>query len=138
MAISSASLAQLLGLDSATLLVPAERELQIRRSLEFNLRAVVCQKLLPSIKKGVAMVPATEILITSPMVRKLIHDGEDNRLSDAIRQDTESGMMDFNQSLAALVKADLVDRKVALSHSDSPEALKRELSGITTRASILR
>jgi len=116
---------------------PQEREHQIRRLLQFNLQAIISQKILPSIKPGVSLVPAIEIMLNTPMIRQLIVDGEDRRIPEAIAADSESGMQDFNQALAKLVKENFVDRRVAIRYSENPEALKRILSGITSTGGIL-
>ena len=116
---------------------PQEREHQIRRLLQFNLQAIISQKIMPSLKPGVALVPAVEIMVSTPMIRQLIIEGEDRRIPEAIVADAESGMQDFNQSLARLVKENLVDRRVAIRYSENPEALKRILSGITSKGGIL-
>src|SRR5262249_25389036 len=66
-------------------LFPPERERQIRQSLRFSLKAIVCQKILPSIKPGVGLVPCQEILIVNPTVQKLIVDAEDKKVEQVIR-----------------------------------------------------
>ncbi|MFH0965073.1 MAG: PilT/PilU family type 4a pilus ATPase [Planctomycetota bacterium] len=116
---------------------PPDRETQIRRMLAFNMRAILSQKLLPSTNKEKGMVPAVEILLSTPTVRKLIQESRDRDLPEAIRADSETGMQDFNQSLADLVRRNLVDRKTAMSYSDNPEALQRELSGIVAKGGLV-
>ena len=116
---------------------PQEREVQIRRQLQFNLRAIISQKILPSIAPGVAMVPAIEIMLNTPMVRQLITDGRDREIPEAIAADPDTGMQDFNLSLLWLVKENLADRRVCLRYTDNPEALKRLLAGITTKGGIV-
>src|SRR3954453_22574975 len=53
-------------------LFPPERHAGIRQGLANNLKAVVAQKLIKSIKPGVGRVPTNEIMIVNPTVRKLI------------------------------------------------------------------
>lgn len=112
-------------------LFPPNQHHQIRRGLCFNLRAVVCQMLLPSIKEGVDLVPATEIMIVNPPIRKLISDGEDVRVGEVITASGAEGMHDFTQSFAELVSNDLVEKSVALEAAHNPEALEMALKGIT-------
>src|SRR5262249_4954223 len=66
-------------------LFPADMHPAMRQSLAFNLKAIVCQKLLPAVKPGVGRVPANEIMIVNPTVRDLLVKGEDKKLPDAIR-----------------------------------------------------
>src|SRR5581483_5883092 len=89
-------------------LFPPERERQIRQSLRFSLKAVICQKILPSIKAGTGLVPAQEILIVNPTVQKLIMEGDDKKIEQVLRAGKEEGMQDFNQSLVALVQGGFI------------------------------
>src|SRR5438270_4319017 len=66
-------------------LFPADMHSAMRQSLAFNLKAIVCQKLLPSIKPGVQRLPANEIMILNPTIKELIIKAEDKKLPDAIR-----------------------------------------------------
>jgi twitching motility protein PilT len=111
-------------------LFPAEMHPAIRQSLAFNLKAIVCQKLLPSIKPGAGRVPANEIMTVNPTVRDLIVKGEDKKLPDAIRIGLLEGMLDFNESLRQLVARGDVEASVALLVSPNPEALKMAFKGI--------
>jgi len=111
-------------------LFPSDREKQIRQSLRFNLRAIVCQKILPSVRKGTALVPCLEILVVNPTVQKVIAEGEDKKLEAIIRGGGEEGMVDFNTSLIRLVKQGFISEAAALDVSSNPEQLKMNLKGI--------
>jgi twitching motility protein PilT len=111
-------------------LFPAEMHNAIRQALAFNLKAVVAQKLLPSIKPGVQRTPTNEIMIVNPTIRELIIRAEDKKLPDAIRIGMQEGMLDFTESLTQLVLNSIVDRAVALEVAPNPEALKMALKGI--------
>jgi twitching motility protein PilT len=111
-------------------LFPVERQPLIRQSLAFNLKAVICQRLLPSAKEGVKVVPAVEVLFNNSTAQKLIMNGEDKKLADLIRGCKEEGMQDFNMSLVDLINLGLVSKKSALQYSPNPEQLKMNLQGI--------
>jgi twitching motility protein PilT len=111
-------------------LFPTERQPLIRQSLAFNLRAIVCQRILPSCKEGIKMVPAVEILFNNATSTKLIMNAEDKKLADLIRGSKEEGMQDFNMSLVDLINRGLVSKKVALQYSPNPDQLKMNLQGI--------
>jgi len=111
-------------------LFPAEREKQVRQALRFNLRAIVCQKILPSARKGVQVVPAIEILLATPTVVKVIAEGDDQKLEALVRAGADEGMVDFNSSLVRLVKEGLIAEKTALDASANPDQLKMNLKGI--------
>ncbi len=111
-------------------LFPADMHAALRSAIAFNMRGIVAQKLLPSIKPGVSRVPTVEIMTFSPTVRKLILEEKDSKLPDAIRMSAREGMQDFTMSLIDLVNKDLVDRTVALEVAPNTEALKMALKGI--------
>jgi twitching motility protein PilT len=111
-------------------LFPAEMHNAIRQALAFNLKAVVAQKLLPSIKPGVQRVPTNEIMILNPTIRDLIIKSEDKKLADAIRIGFLEGMIDFTESLRQLVERGDIDKATALEVAPNPEALKMALKGI--------
>ncbi len=114
-------------------LFPPERHPEIRSALVFNMKAIIAQKLLPSIKPGVPRVPTVEIMVFNPTVRKLISEGKDEKLPDAIRIMAAEGMQDFTMSLKQLVETRLIDRATAFEVAPNPEALKMALKGITVK-----
>ncbi|HEU4339094.1 MAG TPA: PilT/PilU family type 4a pilus ATPase [Planctomycetota bacterium] len=111
-------------------LFPTERQPLIRQSLAFNLKAIVCQRLVPAQVEGVKMVPAVEILFNNATSQKLIVNAEDKKLADLIRGGKEEGMQDFNMSLVDLINRGLISKKSAMTHSPNPEQLKMNLQGI--------
>ena len=64
------------------------------------------------------------------MVRKLILEGRDDKLPDAIRIGAEDGMQDFTMSLKQLIDDELIDRPTAFAVAPNVEALKMALKGI--------
>jgi twitching motility protein PilT len=114
-------------------LFPEEMHSAIRSALVFNMKAIVAQKLLPSIKEGVQRVPTVEIMTFNPTVRKLIQEGKDDKLSDAIRIFAAEGMQDFTKSLKELVESKMIDRATAFEVAPNPEALKMALKGIQVK-----
>ncbi len=111
-------------------LFPADIHSAIRQSLAFNLKAIICQKLLPSIKEGKQRVPTVEIMIMSPTIKDLIIKERDEKIADAIRIGYQEGMIDFNEHLRQLVEVGDIDRATALEVAPNPEALKMALKGI--------
>ncbi len=110
-------------------LYPADERKQVRLSLSSCLSAIVCQRLMPrAVGKGV--VPGLEILINSPVVRKLLEEDKLDKLAAAIEASTSDGMMSFNQCLLGLVNEGLITEEVALERATNPEALRMNLKGI--------
>ncbi|MHC4398117.1 MAG: type IV pilus twitching motility protein PilT [Planctomycetota bacterium] len=116
-------------------LFPEEMHSALRSALAFNMKAIIAQKLLPSIKEGTQRVPTVEIMIFTSMIRKLIMESEDQKLSDAIRIGATEGMQDFTHSLKDLVQRQLIDRATAFEWAPNPEALKMALKGIEVKES---
>src|ERR1017187_2146552 len=104
-----------------------ERE-QIRRQLAGTLRAVVCQRMVPTIDGK--MTPALEIMINSPLIKKMLEENRLDKLSAAIETGSDDGMLTFNQSLFNLVKAGRVTEKEALGKASNPQALEMNFKGI--------
>jgi twitching motility protein PilT len=114
-------------------LFPQEMHSALRSAIAMNMKGIIAQKLLKSIKPGVGRVPTVEIMTFTPTVRKLILEEEDHKLGDAIRIGSEDGMQDFTQSLKKLVDDELIDREVAMEVAPNREALKMALKGIDVK-----
>jgi twitching motility protein PilT len=104
-----------------------ERE-QVRRQLAGTLRGVVCQRMVNTVDNK--LTPALEIMINTPLVRKLIEENRLDKLSAAIETGGDDGMLTFNQSLFNLVKAGRVTEKEALAKASNPQALEMNFKGI--------
>lgn len=115
-------------------LFPEEMHGALRAAMASNMKAIVAQKLLKSIKPGVPRVPLNEIMLFNATVRKLILEGSDHKLPDAIRIGAEEGMQDFTMALKKLIDADLIDRPTAFAVAPNLDALKMALKGIDVRA----
>jgi len=111
-------------------LFPEAMHKAIRSAIAFNMRGIVAQKLLRSIKPGVARVPTCEIMLFTPMIKKLVLESSDNKLPDAIRIGYADGMQDFTMSLKQLIDDELIDRPTAFEVAPNPDALKMALKGI--------
>jgi len=110
-------------------LFPEEERPIVRQSLIYNLRAIICQKLIKSTAPGVHRVPAVEILISTPIVRKLIAENHDSKLGDVIRT-CEEGMISFSESLYALYKKKLITREIGHQAAPNPEEFEMLVRGI--------
>ena len=116
---------------------PDSRDLA-RQSLAFNLRAVICQKLLPCLAEGIDRVPAVEILLINPAARQLLQEGRDAELMDVIRSSEHEGMQDFTRSLMELIEKDYVEPKVAYAAASNPDELRMRVKGISSSQTGMR
>ena len=119
-------------------LFPPEERRQVRQALEFNLRAIICQKLIPSVKDKVPLVPAVEIMFMNASIKKLIREERDNEIVDVIRASYDDGMVDFTEHLRRLVDSGFIDHATAYEAAPNPDELRMALKGIKgRRAAIL-
>jgi twitching motility protein PilT len=111
-------------------LFPEEMHGAMRSAIAFNMKGIVAQKLLRSIKPGVPRVPTCEIMLFTAIIRKIILESADSKLPDAIRIGAADGMQDFTMSLKQLIDDGLIDRPTAFEVAPNPDALKMALKGI--------
>ncbi len=103
---------------------------QIRVQLANTLRAVVCQVLLHR-EDSAGVVPALEMLIMTPAIRRAIRDGETHLIPGMIETGQKFGMCSLDRALADLVAAGVVSAPVALAKAADPEKLERLLTVVT-------
>ena len=111
-------------------LFPQEEHPAIRSAIAFNMKGIVAQKLLKSIKPGVSRVPICEVMFFDVLVRKYVMEEQEHLLADHIKKSTRDGMQDFTQSLKSLIDQGLIDRHDALEIAPNREALMMALKGI--------
>ncbi|MFM7292188.1 MAG: type IV pilus twitching motility protein PilT [Planctomycetia bacterium] len=111
-------------------LFPQEEHPSIRSAIAFNMKGIVAQKLLKSIKPGVSRVPVVEIMFLDVLIRKYVLEEQDHLIADHIKKSVKDGMQDFTQSLKSLIDQGLIDRHDALEIAPNREALMMALKGI--------
>jgi twitching motility protein PilT len=104
---------------------PLERQHTIRQELAMALAAVMTQTLMP--KAGGGLIPASELLMVSYGARQHIRKNALQHLHQEITITRKQGSFTLEESLAELVKRDLVDRRDALARALHPEELERLL-----------
>ena len=94
------------------------------------LEGVVSQRLLVR-KSGGGRVPAVELLLATPTIREILFEGRTRDIPAALEEGSLYGTQTFHVSLRRLLEQGAVALEEALAASDSPEALRLELRGIT-------
>lgn len=114
---------------------PPHQQKQIRLQLSGVLKAVISLRLLPK-ADGQGRVPATEVLVSTALIRDYIINKEKTRLiPDAIAQGlSQYGMQTFDQSLYALLKKGMITYEEAMMRASNPEEFKLRLQGISSTA----
>jgi twitching motility protein PilU len=105
---------------------PAQRHQQIYMQLSLNLRAIVGQRLVPSLTGS--RVVACELLLDTPRIKDLIMKGQIAELRDVMERSATYGIQTFDQNLFALVMSGSISSDQALAHADSPNNLRLRLS----------
>jgi twitching motility protein PilT len=104
-----------------------ERE-QVRRQLAGTLKAVICQRMVPTLDGK--MTPACEIMLNTPIVRKLIEENRLDKLSVAVETGHDDGMQDFNKAVLDLYNAGKISKEEAMAKAGNAAALEMNLKGI--------
>lgn len=108
---------------------------QVRRQLGMAMRAIVTQRLVPTVRGE--RLPALEILRSNETVRKLFANDQLQMLKTAMAQGAHEGMQTFDQALLGFVSERRVTEEVAMAYAEEPEALRMNLRGIFTSESKL-
>jgi len=103
----------------------AERYNQIFLQLSLTLRAIISQRLIPSLDGK--RIAAVEILLDTPRVKDLISQQQVAQLKDAMLLGYHEGMQTFDQSIFDLYKAGRIDYKHALGYADSQNDLRLKI-----------
>lgn len=104
-----------------------EEQHQVRMQLANVLYAAISQKLISKADQS-GRVAVMEIMINSPMIKKLIEENKSGAIQKAMEESTSFyGMQTFNQHLFRLVQGKAITEKEALANSPSPHDLKIKL-----------
>ncbi len=107
---------------------PSHEQANVRMAIAANLHAVICQRLMPDVDGSV--IPAVEIMINTPTVRKLLERGQIDVLGTAISTGKEDGMQSFNQSIYEHIRNGLINEAEGMRFASNPESLRMNLQGI--------
>ncbi|MBI2003310.1 MAG: type IV pilus twitching motility protein PilT [Candidatus Wildermuthbacteria bacterium] len=100
---------------------PSDQQHQVRAQLSGSLLGVVSQRLIPDIQGG--LVPACEIMFSTPAVANLIRENKIHELPLVIETSAEAGMISLNRALAGLVMTKAITLEHALAYSLNPVEL---------------
>ena len=102
---------------------------QLARDLGAALLGVVSQRLLPTVAGG--RVPAVEVLVGTPTVRKLAGERDYRGLEDLLTDSAgNGGMMTFNRAIYRLYADGEVSLEAALAAVDNRDEFKFQIEGM--------
>jgi len=110
---------------------PPHQQRQVRLQLGATLRAILCQRLVPT-KDGKGRVAALEILRNTTRVREMIEDKERTKeIEEAIAEGNITyGTQTFDQALMSLFKAQKISYEEALRQASNPSNFALRVRGI--------
>ncbi len=114
---------------------PPHQQPQIRTELSFILEGIISQQLLPKIGGG--RVVALEMLYPTSAIRNLIREAKTHQIYSQMQSGQEaSGMQTMNQSLAKLVRQDVVTYEEAVQCCTDVDEFNSLAGHAKTRAKI--
>jgi twitching motility protein PilT len=112
---------------------PPHQQRQIRLQLGAVLRAVICQRLVPTID-GKGRIAALEIMRCTARIREMVEDKDRTKeIQDAIAEGHVSyGMQTFDQALMLHFTARLISYEEALRQTTNPSNFALRVQGIAS------
>ncbi len=103
---------------------PPDQQTQIRTQLASVLRAVVAERLIPTID-NINRIPAVEVLINTPSVAAVIRDSRTYTLDNSIETGQNEGQLLLERYLASLYEKGRISRDDALLYALRPNEIKK-------------
>lgn len=120
-------------LDRITGFFEGQQQAQQLLDLSLNLRAIIAQRLIPTMD-GKGRVAAFEILLNTPLIAELVAKGKAAEIKDVMKRSTELGMQTFDKAVFDLYAAGKISEENALKYADSANEVRLMIklkSGIT-------
>lgn len=105
---------------------PANQQNQIRSQISTVLKAIVAQRLIPSLDKT-TRIPAVEVLQNIPSVSAVIREGRTHLIDNILETEEEQGLYLFEKYLLQLYEKSMISKETALSHAIRPNEIKKFL-----------
>lgn len=103
---------------------PANQQSMVRNQLSSTLRAVIAQRLLPSMGEA-GRVPAVEVLLNTSGVSSAIREGKTHLIDNMIETGEEQGMLLFEKYLLNLYQQGQISKETAFSYALRPSEVHR-------------
>jgi len=111
---------------------PPHQHDEVRMSIASNLRATICQRLIPR-ADGAGRVPAVEVMVSTPTIREyILNQDKVPMIHTAVAEGvTQYGMQTFDQSVLQLLRDGLISEEEAIKNCNNPNELALKLKGIS-------
>ena len=104
---------------------PAEQQTQIRVQLSMVLKAVVSQRLIPTVDGK--RIPVFEVMTVNPAIQNMIRDGRTHQIDNVIYGGSDKTMLSMDNELARLVREKRITRDIALIYASNPDTLSKRI-----------
>ncbi|MFC1807138.1 type IV pilus twitching motility protein PilT [Candidatus Omnitrophota bacterium] len=108
---------------------PPHMQNQVRMQLSLLLKGVISQRLVPRCDQA-GRVPACEIMLSTPTIKKMINEGKTNELITVIEEGKLFGMQSFNQALMHWLHKGVINQEAALTFASNADELALQLKDI--------
>lgn len=105
---------------------PQHLKAQVCQQLSASLLCVTSQRLVHR-ANGAGRLPAVEVMTASPMVKKLLDEGQTSEIGGCIRDGSHFGMNTINQALERLYQAQAITFEEALLYAGNQAELRQML-----------
>lgn len=105
---------------------PKDRHTQVQQNLAINLKAVLSQRLIPTMQGGRTL--ALEVLLNRGLIRQLIEEGKNTHIHEMIEKGAGEGMQTFDQHLYKLFTDQVISEETALAEADSKTNLLLQIN----------
>jgi twitching motility protein PilT len=109
---------------------PSAQQPHVRTQLSASLRAIMCQRLVRDDLNG-GLLPATELLIASPAVRRNIRDNETHLVYSTLETGRSHGMHTMEQCLLELAQSGRITIDAAVAAASDPVRMRTMLGQAT-------
>ena len=104
---------------------PAEQQAQIRVQLSMVLKAVVSQRLIPTIDGH--RVAVFEVMTVNPAIQNMIRDGRTHQIDNVIFGGSDKSMISMDAELQKMVREGKITRENALLYAANPDTLSKRI-----------
>lgn len=105
---------------------PANQQNQIRSQLSTVLKAVIAQRLIPSLDKS-KRLPAVELLVNIPAVAAVIRESRTHLIDNILETEEEQGLFLFEKYLLQMYQKSLISKETTLSYAIRQNEMKKFL-----------
>lgn len=105
---------------------PEERHKQLYLDMSLNMRAIISQRLIPTVDGKRAA--AIEILLGTPRVAELIKNGKVEEIKEVMEKSEGAGMRTFDSALYFLYREGRITLEEALRNADSKNNLRLKIT----------